>query len=337
VMRRKGGFSLIELLVAVAVLGIVVMYLTRTFTAQQRTYQVVDQVSEAQQNMRAVAALLERDVRQAGFMVPDGGAVCGIDSTNAPDTLFVSDAEVINPDGFTQPELGAKAAGYAGGNGSDELTLTAVFPATSGALALDNEPSFDSDNDSTADSDFREGAGAILFDFANPERGRACGVVTDVQPANQITVNFANSLVAFNGSIHTTADLRVVPAHVYQIVNGNLERDGLVLAPDVEDFQVAYFYDLNEDGDADDNEFAGAADEPAYVAGSDDWEPSELREVRLNFVTRSRSEDANTGFQEGLFEATENRAALTANDGFRRRVHTATIRLRNVGTRDLPV
>jgi prepilin-type N-terminal cleavage/methylation domain-containing protein len=336
-MRRKAGFSLIELLVATAVLGILVMYLTRTFTAQHRTYQVVDQVAEAQQNMRAVGALLERDVRQAGFMVPDGGAVCGIDQTASPDTLYVSDAEVIDPEGFTSPELGATVSGYAGGNGSDVLTLGTVWPAVTAGVVVDNDPYYDADGDGTEDSDFRVNAGAILFDYENPDRGRACGIVTNVEPNTQVTVMFQNSLVAFNSSVHGTPDLRLVPAHVYMINNGNLERNGLVLAPDVEDLQVAYFYDLDEDGAVDNDEWPGADSEPGYDPGTDDWEPSELREVRVNFVTRSRAEDANTDFQEGLFEATENRAALTTPDGFRRRVYTATIRLRNLGTRDLPV
>ena len=64
--RRNAGFSLIELIVAVAILGSVMVFVTQTFTLQYQTYSVIDQVSETQNNLLAVAALIERDIRNAG-------------------------------------------------------------------------------------------------------------------------------------------------------------------------------------------------------------------------------------------------------------------------------
>jgi prepilin-type N-terminal cleavage/methylation domain-containing protein len=336
-VRRRDGFTLIELLVATAVLAVVMVYLTQTFTVQQRTYQVVDQVTEAQQNLRAIGALLERDVRMAGFMVPDGGAVCAVDSTNAPDVLYVSDAGAIDPTGFLFPELGADVleATYGGSTGNDDLTVANAV--------LDGNAFYDTNGDGANDNDFRPGSGAILIDFANPLRGRACGLVQAANlSATSVRVSFSNALVAFNAAIHSTPDLRLVPAHVYSIGGASgldLQRNGQILATDVEDMQVAFFYDKDDDGvvDAADDEYAGASGEPAYAPGSANWDPAVLREVRVNFVTRSHSEDPNTRFTQGAFQATENRAAVAGTDRFRRRVHTATIRVRNVGTRDLPV
>ena len=69
-MARKEGFTLVELLVASAVLLLVMVYVTQAFTVQQKTYVVVDQVTEAQQNLRAVADLIEHDIRRAGYLVP---------------------------------------------------------------------------------------------------------------------------------------------------------------------------------------------------------------------------------------------------------------------------
>ena len=62
----KRGFTLIELLVALGLLSVVLLFVFGTFTYQHGTYTVVDQVSEAQQNSRAIARLIERDVRNAG-------------------------------------------------------------------------------------------------------------------------------------------------------------------------------------------------------------------------------------------------------------------------------
>jgi len=95
VLRRRAGFTIIELLVSVAMLGIIMVYLLRSFTVQHRTYTVVDETTELQQNARAVADLLERDLRHAGMLVAESGAVCGVDDTNGPDLLFVSDTDAI--------------------------------------------------------------------------------------------------------------------------------------------------------------------------------------------------------------------------------------------------
>jgi hypothetical protein len=53
--------------------------------------------------------------------------------------------------------------------------------------------------------------------------------------------------------------------------------------------------------------------------------------VRANLVLRTRFPDAN--WSQGVFQNLENRTAVAGTDGFRRRVHTATVRLRNVGNR----
>ena len=71
----KRGFTLLELLVALGLLSIVLMFVFNTFTYQHATYTVTDQVSEASQNQRAIARLLERDIRNAGYLVPPAAAV----------------------------------------------------------------------------------------------------------------------------------------------------------------------------------------------------------------------------------------------------------------------
>ena len=58
---------------------------------------------------------------------------------------------------------------------------------------------------------------------------------------------------------------------------------------------------------------------------------SDLREIRFNLVLRTRAEDPL--YESGYMQATENRAALGAPDGFRRRLLTTTVRPRNIGFR----
>ncbi|MBW2058342.1 MAG: prepilin-type N-terminal cleavage/methylation domain-containing protein [Deltaproteobacteria bacterium] len=67
----KPGFTLIELIVAMAVAGIVLAGAYEVFRAQQRTYMAQDQVAEMQQNARAAMNLLTKDLRMVGHGVPD--------------------------------------------------------------------------------------------------------------------------------------------------------------------------------------------------------------------------------------------------------------------------
>jgi prepilin-type N-terminal cleavage/methylation domain-containing protein len=64
---KKKGITLIELLVALAILGIVIGAIYRLFIAQTRAYTVQDQVVEVQQNVRGAMELLLRDLRMTGF------------------------------------------------------------------------------------------------------------------------------------------------------------------------------------------------------------------------------------------------------------------------------
>jgi prepilin-type N-terminal cleavage/methylation domain-containing protein len=325
-MRRDRGFTLIELLISVAILGIVSVYMFESFAVNQRAYTVIDQVSESQQSLRAIADLLERDLRHAGFMVPEGAAVCGVDATGGPDLLYVSDANAIDPDddlaSYEGAEIGGGLTQVSAGATTFDVSSLVIEPSPA-------RPAYDTDGDGVADSDFRVGGGAIVMDLEDPGRGTACGRVESVNlvgPEVRIDIQ-SGALAAAGGATR----LVVVPAHEYRIANGDqLLRDGVVLTEGVEDVQAAYFFDGDGDGVVDAGEMRGVAG-AGFVAADQDG--SEIREVRVNLVTRTRMEDRE--WTQGRTQAMENRALGVANDGFRRRVYTSTVMLRNVGARAL--
>ena len=131
-MKYRQGFTLIEVMVSAAVLGVIMFYLTDMLVQQSRTYAVVDDVHEAQQNLRAVADLLEREIRSTGMLVREGGAVCGIDNgVGGSDLLFVTDADVMDPTDVTEAGLGLDiAGGFTGGGTSTRRLLARVNPST---------------------------------------------------------------------------------------------------------------------------------------------------------------------------------------------------------------
>ena len=63
----KEGVTLIELLVALVICGIIIAGIYRVFIAQTRAYTVQDQVVEVQQNIRGAMELMLRDIRMAGY------------------------------------------------------------------------------------------------------------------------------------------------------------------------------------------------------------------------------------------------------------------------------
>jgi len=75
-LSRK-GFTLIELLVAMVLSFILIGAIYGTFTSQQKSYTVQDQVAETQQNARMAMNILLRDIRMAGYGMPDGGITIG--------------------------------------------------------------------------------------------------------------------------------------------------------------------------------------------------------------------------------------------------------------------
>jgi prepilin-type N-terminal cleavage/methylation domain-containing protein len=322
----RRGFSLLEMVIAFSILAIVVTAVLQRFVVENRTYSVTDQVVEAQQNLRVVAWLLERDARMTGFMVPEAASLCAIDSTTGPDSVWFSDADAIDPNGQQRNALGAEVqTGYFSSIGTHSLIVDDVI--------LDGVPFYDTDGDGVADADFVVNGGAILVDLNDPAQGAACGVVTDVA-TGRVRVEFQTDITP-----SPSPRLLLVPAHVYEVdltgPDPRLLRNRRLLATDVEDLQLAFFFDRDGDGVIDGPDQAtgelpgGEGGAPVYDASA--WDNRDLREVRVNLVTRTRADDPT--FDDGQVQTTGNRVAPALRDGFRRRVHSSTVRVRNVGFR----
>jgi len=66
-LRRNKGVTLTELLVALALTGIVAGAIYKIFISQSRDYTIQSEVAEMQQNLRAGVFMMEREIRMAGY------------------------------------------------------------------------------------------------------------------------------------------------------------------------------------------------------------------------------------------------------------------------------
>ena len=125
---NKRGVTLIELLVALVIGGIVIAGIYRLFVAQTKAYSVQDQVVEVQQNIRSAMETLLRDLRVAGF-----------DDDSLSSTITISDPIIVYPADnshvtinyeYLDPALGDQAYSVDYSIDADDATLVRQLTKT---------------------------------------------------------------------------------------------------------------------------------------------------------------------------------------------------------------
>ena len=94
--KKEKGFTLLELVVALAISAILIAAVYRTFVRQQKTFTVQEQVVEMQQSARASISRMMDDLRMAGFGNVSMVLPASVGGRNFPN--------IINPD---NPAAGA--------------------------------------------------------------------------------------------------------------------------------------------------------------------------------------------------------------------------------------
>ena len=89
-IKRQQGFTLVELLAAMVITGVVVGGIYSAYYSQQKSYLAQEEIAAMQQNLRAAMHLIERDIRLAGYD-PKRSAGAGIKAAGANSIRFTSD------------------------------------------------------------------------------------------------------------------------------------------------------------------------------------------------------------------------------------------------------
>ena len=112
------GFTLVELLIAMALALVIIASLSRAFVIQQKTFNTQEQMAEMTQNSRAAIDIMTREIRMAGYGTPTSNLSSWIDWVSG--VAFGTEPIVIE-DG-------------AGALGSDIIHIAACFDKPSARL-----------------------------------------------------------------------------------------------------------------------------------------------------------------------------------------------------------
>jgi prepilin-type N-terminal cleavage/methylation domain-containing protein len=295
--RSNTGFTLIEILIAMAIFGVVIAQAFAVFMSQHAVYMGTERSIEIQEDVRLVADAVLSEVRMAGYMVPRVAGIASVDGGNSDaDLLCTSDSTVIADSAVATAVARFDRAAVASpvGNGATSAQLSAGH--------------LDVDGDST--NDFAVGRGIILADGTSSH-------CAEIQTIGGTTIGFLPETPA--GFSLTTATGRVTPAVIWRVSGANLLRNGIRLSNQVEDLQVEFGVDGDGDG-----QLAGGEFPIDDLNGKD---ADAIRRVRLSVITRADREDDK--LQNSGRPAAANRDAGTP-DGFRRRTTINSVIPRNL-------
>ena len=316
-MRLRGdrGFTLIELMIAMALLAIITSQLFLVFASQKKAYVTNERILDVQEDARLVVELLAGETRMAGYMVPHHAGIASIDgtltSTSTPDTLCVSDPSVLD-NNVVQ-------------NADDRFDGAQVQNLTTTRITL--TAAADLDIDGIGGNDFQVGQGVILGDNENSHCARITAVNTvaltiDFTPSLGANSNPAAAAFSVGGLGSTVA----VPAVIYEIGTSatgggiGLTRNSMLISDEVEDLQVEYGFDANDDGVVD---ITDAAEYP--IDSIANMDPDLLRAVQLTVTTRHTAQDPEFTGSGSNFAAAANRVAGATDNRRRRRFVTSVV------------
>lgn len=310
----EAGFSLVEVMAALVILTIAMTAVFATFTSQQRSFTVQSRVAEMQQNLRQAVECMSRDIRLAGYGIPDNVVIpdtiiaAGVtsirslyakDNTTGPDQVYI--LYMFDMDTNQPPAVNTVAMAS---TGSVNVDNTDGFLPTGGELVLITDGA-------TADL-FRTtlvAGGVLTFGGGAYNSGHTKLYGVGPPPSTVAKARFVRYF------IDTTTDL-AHPTLMVDRVGGAAPQP---LADDIEDMQFEYGLDTSTPAD-------GVLD--SWTPNPTFTQLAQVRQVRLRFIARTRLPEA--GWAETR-PALGNRAAGTTPDGYRRRIYDIVIDVRNSG------
>jgi type IV pilus assembly protein PilW len=325
VRGKEAGFTIIELLVAIA-LGLVILAgLFRTFKVQHDSYVVQDQVSAMQQNLRAAMHFITRDLQMAGYYTNfdrntrqldwndlDGNSIPTDATESGRPLLFaVNNTSAAGIKADTDVIVIVKA-------GAEGRTLAAGEFASAGVISLNNRR-FDSDNEDDLNN-ANPGGGTpskrfgllVKQDLSFADFFQVNSTTGNITPPGGLTENYTSGDSVYRTDIIIYRVDNTTPTRPC-LVRKNLGNDNgyQVIAENIDNLQ--FRYQLNDGtwvNDPAGNQARVRAVEVLLVA-------------RTAFAQRGYSDTSSVTFGDYTIPA--------PNDSYRRKTLNSIVKTRNVG------
>lgn len=362
ICRTSCGFTLLEILVALAVSGIILSGIFYVFETSNKSYIIQDDVARMQQNVRIAKYYIEKDLRMAGYGIRglafDGSLIDPvIFKNNINDTGILPDTDSITITYIDDAASGCGTGGtYRGCDELPQLLLNADMPPTSSEAEVQEDLS-----DTTNHYDYwDQSCSCNGIDYETPQFGYQVIItspdgsqsdlvfITGVQVTGTDDKLQNNPYTDDDGTFYTNKVLNTYPQGStinffnyntflrirYYVDNGNYLRrevDGTAVkvAENIEDIQVAFCGDYNNDDTVDITDPGDWYDEADLVGGEmSDADNAEIRYARVTIVGRTDREHDGIA---GKRPAVEDHAGAAQSDYYSRRVLSFTVKIRNLG------
>lgn len=316
--NENRGFTLVELLITMVIASLVGMAAYTVFQTSSRSTVAQENVSEAQQNVRVAMDRLAKDIRTAGFGLPDTPVSLDFAGTAFSAPITITNGGTDNPDTITVLGIGYEAGtlnssgvtdpGECNGSGDSKICLDSVT-STNRFFNSADPPEFQSVRKyisvdgikyielATTGHD-RENRKLALGSPDTLDRDFVNG--TRVYIIQAVTYSIAIDLTGC-----TTTNPCLTSRDFTMLRGGGRQ----VLADGIEDIQFAYSLDGS----------------PTFVNG--DSSSTDIVAVQASIVGKTRFPDV-TGSGSFFRPAAEDHTAGPV-DGYRRRVLKSVIKIRN--------
>lgn len=128
------GFSLIELLIVMAIVGVVMGAIYGVFISSNRSYRTQERVADAQQSVRVGVDFMVRDIRMAGLN-PFGTAGAGMEAATGTNLRLTADLDI---NGATDAPLNQERVSYDFSNNALRRQLYETTASATGWQTLAN-------------------------------------------------------------------------------------------------------------------------------------------------------------------------------------------------------